>query len=61
MTEQDKLVDLFWDGFGVPALQSRRGEELYYDWVATEDWIAGPIYTIANGGTWDYLMCNSFS
>ncbi len=57
-TEQDRLVDLFWDGFEVPTLQSQRGLELYYDWVETEDWIAGPIYTIANGGTWDRLFAD---
>ena len=54
--EEDRLVALFWEGFGVPDLHSERGNELYYDWVETEEWIAGPIYTVANGGTWDYVF-----
>lgn len=53
---QDQLDNLFWQGFDVPTLHSRRGNQIYYDWVDTEDWIAGPIYTIANGETWDYIF-----
>lgn len=54
--EQDTLIGLFWEGFSVPDLHSESGNELYYDWVETEDWIAGPIYSVANGGTWDYAF-----
>ncbi len=50
------MVNLFWQGFDVPTLHSRRGNQIYYDWVETEDWIAGPIYTIAIGKTWDYVF-----
>jgi hypothetical protein len=53
---QDQLVNLFWQGFDVPTFHSRRGNQIYYDWVETEDWIVGPIYTIANGKTWDYVF-----
>lgn len=54
--DQDRLVALFWEGFGVPDLHSERGNGLYYDWVEAEDRIAGPIYAVANGGTWDYAL-----
>jgi hypothetical protein len=40
----------------VADLHSERGNGLYYDWVEAEDRIAGPIYAVANGGTWDYAL-----
>jgi hypothetical protein len=54
--ELDRLREIFWDGFGVPPLRTRRFRKVYYDWVEVEDMLAGPIYTVANGGDWDHVF-----
>ena len=59
MTELERFRELFWQGFGAPALKTDWGRDVYADVYPASDSLAGPLYAIVTYGNCEYVFAPS--